>query len=55
MTLPFYAKLLIVILLTLAIAEIVPDFVNVLLVLILVGMVLSQWPKFAGLTQILKF
>lgn len=52
MKLPFIARLIIVILLTVAISQIAPEAVNAILFLILVGILLSHWRSFQGLTQI---
>lgn len=50
--LPFAARLVIVILLVIALAEFAPDIVNAVLGLVLVGIVLSGWRDFAGITKI---
>jgi len=49
----FYPKLVIVILLAVAASEAAPEVVNTVLVLILIGLLLSHWGQFAGLTKIL--
>jgi len=54
MTLPFAARLVIVILLTIALAEFVPDLVNAILGLILVGIILGNWKSFQGITTIIS-
>jgi hypothetical protein len=53
MKIPFLARLLIVILLTVALAEVAPEFVNIVLALILVGIVLGHWKSFSGLASML--
>ena len=53
MNIPFIGRLIIVVLLTVALAELAPDAVNVVLALILVGIVLSHWKDFAGLSSVL--
>jgi len=52
-TLGFYPKLAIVILLAIAAAEVSPQAVNALLILILLGLILGHWGQFSGLTKIL--
>lgn len=54
MSLPFVARLVIVILLTIALAEFAPDMVNAILGLILIGIVLSNWRSFQGITKIIS-
>jgi len=51
--LPFLARLVIVILLTVALAEFAPEAVNALLALILIGIVLSHWKDFQALTKVI--
>lgn len=51
MTLPPIAKLVIVILLVVAIAEFAPEWVNAFLGLVLIGVILSHWQNFAGLAS----
>lgn len=51
--LPFAARLVIVILLTVALAEFAPELVNGILALTLIGIVLSNWKDFQGLTKVI--
>jgi hypothetical protein len=53
MKLPFIAQLIIVILLVVALAQIVPEAINAILSLVLVGIILSRWKSFQGLTQVI--
>ena len=53
MKIPFLGKLAIVILITVAMAEIAPEAVNAVLVLILVGAILGNWQEFKGLVDVL--
>lgn len=53
MQLPFVARLIIVILLVVALAQIVPEAINAILSLVLVGIILSRWKSFQGLTQVI--
>lgn len=50
----FYAKLALVFMLAVALAEVAPELVNSILILILVGLIVSHWSKFAGLARILS-
>ncbi len=50
----YYAKLVIVVLIVLALAQVAPKAVNVLLGLILVGMLIMQSDRFAALIAQLK-
>lgn len=52
-SIPYAAKLAIVILLVVALAEVIPDYINALLGLVLVGIVLTNWQKFSGLASAL--
>lgn len=52
MKLPFIARLIIVILLVIAISQAIPEAVNAVLVLVLIGIVLSDSKTFSGLAQI---
>lgn len=52
MSLPFAARLVIVVLIVIALAEFAPDAVNSILALVLVGIILSGWKDFAGITKI---
>lgn len=52
MKLPFIARLIIVLLLVIAISQIAPEATNAILLLVLIGIVLSRWKSFQGLTQI---
>lgn len=53
MTLPFAARLVIVILLVVALSEFAPELVNAVLAIILIGVVLSGWREFQGVTKII--
>ena len=53
MKIPTVAKLVLVILIVLALAELAPDWINAFLALVLVGVVLSHWQNFAGLASAL--
>lgn len=53
-TLPFYGKLAIVILLAVAFSEAYPKVVNYLLLLILIGLVLARYKQFNFLAGILS-
>lgn len=53
MTLPFVARLVIVILLVVALSEFAPELVNAVLAIILIGVVLSGWREFQGVTKII--
>lgn len=53
MRLPFLARLIIVILLVVALAQVAPEAVNAILLLVLIGIILSRWKSFQGLTQII--
>lgn len=48
----FTFKLVVVILLTVALAEVAPELVNYILLLILIGAVLGNWQQFAGIAKI---
>lgn len=50
---PFFAKLAIIILLVVALAEVIPEYVNGLLVLVLLGVILANWQKYSGLLSAL--
>lgn len=54
MKLPFIARLIIVILLVVALSQVAPEAVNAVLALVLVGIVLSRWKSFQGLTQVIN-
>jgi len=49
----FYVRLIIAILVVLALAEVAPEVVNAILLLMLVGMILGRWPAFAWLANII--
>jgi hypothetical protein len=49
MKIPYIARVLIVILIALALAEVSPEFVNAILTLVLIGVLLSNYKKFSGL------
>jgi hypothetical protein len=53
MKLPFLARLIIVILLVVALAQVAPEAVNAVLALVLIGIILSRWRSFQGITQII--
>ena len=53
MKIPTVAKLVLVILIVLALAELAPDWINAFLALVLVGVVLSHWQNFSGLASAL--
>ena len=53
MKIPNTAKIIIVILLTVAMAEFIPEAVNLILTLILVGVILGNWKQFSGLATLL--
>lgn len=53
MTLPFLARLVIVILLVVALSQVAPEAVNAILILVLIGILLSHYKSFQGLTSIL--
>ncbi len=48
----FTTRLIIVIILTVALAEVAPDLVNAILSLILIGIVLSHWKAFSALFSV---
>lgn len=50
---PFWAKLGLVILITVGLSEVMPEVINTVLILILLGLVLGHWQKFSALSQIL--
>lgn len=45
------AKLILAFLVVIALAEVMPEVVNAVLILILIGIVLMRFPAFAGLAQ----
>lgn len=49
MKMNFTTRLVIVIVLTIALAEFAPDLVNAILLLILIGILLSRWKSFSQL------
>lgn len=51
---PFYGKLAIVILIVIALSEAIPEVVNAILLLILVGLILGHYTKFTFLTQLIS-
>lgn len=53
MKIPFLAKLVIVILLAVALAEFIPEAVNAVLILILVGVILGNWKEFEGIAVLI--
>lgn len=53
MKLPFIARLIIVILLVVALAQIAPEAINAILSLVLVGIILSRWKSFQALAQVI--
>ena len=53
MKIPTVAKLVLVILIVLALAELDPDWINAFLALVLVGVILSHWQNFTGLASAL--
>jgi len=53
LALGFYAKLALVILIAVAAAEVAPEVVNAVLILILIGLVLGHWGQFEGLARVL--
>lgn len=53
MKLPFLVKLAIVILITVALAELAPEAVNAVLGLILIGAILGNWQEFKGLATLI--
>lgn len=50
---PFYGKLAITVLVVIALSEAIPEVVNVILLLILVGLILGHYTKFTYLTALL--
>lgn len=50
---PYLARLIIAILLMVALAEVAPDLVNAVLALLLIGIVLTNWKSFSGLSSLL--
>ena len=52
-SLGFYPKLAIVIVIAIGLAELYPEFVNAVLFLVLVGLILGHWGQFSGLAKIL--
>lgn len=51
--LPFYGKLAITILIVVALAEAIPEVINTILLLILIGLILGHYTKFTFLTQLI--
>jgi hypothetical protein len=52
MKIPQIAKVVIVILITVALAEVAPEAVNYILLLILIGVILGNWKEFSGLASV---
>ena len=52
-TIPAVAKLALVVLIILALAELAPEWINAFLGLVLVGVILSHWQNFSGLASAL--
>lgn len=52
--LPLSARIAIVVLIVIALAEFAPKAINAILVLVLVGMVLNRFQAFKGIFQILN-
>jgi hypothetical protein len=52
---PYYVKLIVVILIVVALAEVIPEAVNALLTIILLGMLLMQSKQYSRLIAALKF
>jgi hypothetical protein len=52
MKIPQGVKIVIVILITVALAEVAPEAVNYILLLILIGVILGNWQEFSGLASV---
>jgi hypothetical protein len=50
----FYARLILVVLVVVALAEIIPEAINAILILVIVGLLLKKSGTFAGLLASLK-
>jgi len=48
----FYGRLTVVILVTVALSEAIPEIVNTILLLILIGLILGHYQKFSYMTQL---
>ncbi len=54
MKIPFYARIVIVVLIVLAISEISPEVVNAVLLLVLIGLILGRFQYFQGLFKVIN-